>query len=110
MAIKQNIVIDQGSSVQLEFNLVDSTGTVIDLTDYNARAQMRKHYESINSVSFACTINVASGGISLYLDSIDTDLLSSGRYVYDVELYSDSTDDVYRIVEGLVTVNPGVTK
>jgi hypothetical protein len=46
--------------------------------------------------------------VSLNLDSTVTTNLVAGRYLYDVEAYN--ANSVVRIIEGIVTVNPGVTK
>ena len=53
------------------------------------------------------------------MNSVTTAAISAGRYVYDVELrgaatvagYSDGSkqDQTVRVVEGILTVSPGVT-
>jgi len=43
------------------------------------------------------------------MNNATTAALSPGRYVYDVELKS-SSNSISRILEGLVTVTPEVTK
>jgi len=44
----------------------------------------------------------------LTMNSVITANLSSTRYVYDLELFSSNVTS--RIIEGFVTVNPGVTR
>ena len=46
---------------------------------------------------------------TLTLSSSATGSLTAGRYVYDVEITSDAAV-VSRVVEGIVTVNPQVTR
>jgi len=36
--------------------------------------------------------------------------MKAGRYVYDVEITKTSTGEKTRVVEGQLTVNPGVTQ
>jgi hypothetical protein len=109
MATKANIVIDQGTTFSTDLNLTDENGDPIQLNGYVANSQMRKWYTSVNAtVTFATTINVTSGVITLSLSSNQTSNIVSGRYVYDVELNNGS--EISRVVEGIVTVTPQVTR
>lgn len=109
MAIKANIIVDQGSSFQTSINVTDDDENAIDLTNYTAAAQMRKHYTSSNAVSFTTTISPALGVVTLALTANTTNTLAAGRYVYDCEL-TDNNGAVTRLVEGIVTVTPSVTR
>jgi len=109
MATKANITIDQGTTFSTVISLADDEDVAVDLTGYTANSQIRKHYSSSNSQSFSITLGGTSGTISLSLTSTQTSNLTPGRYVYDVELTSGS-NVVSRIVEGIVTVTPEVTR
>ena len=54
-------------------------------------------------------LNPTDGTITLDLSATQTSALKAGRYVYDVELVSN-TATVERIVEGIVTIYPEATK
>ena len=109
MATKANLVIDQGSTFSTDLTLTDENGDVMALNGYTANSQIRKWYTSTTpAATFATSINVESGQITLNLTSNQTSNLVAGRYVYDVELVSNS--DVSRIVEGIITVTPQVTR
>ena len=111
MATKANLVIDQGSTFSADLNLTDENGNVLDLNGYTANSQIRKWYTSSNpAASFTTTINVSSGVITLSLTANQSSNLVSGRYVYDVELNDTGSGEVSRIVEGIVTVTPQVTR
>jgi hypothetical protein len=109
MAIKANLVIDQGTDFSAQIDVVDSDGTVFDLSDYTAAAQMRKNYASSAATTFTCEGNGTDGQISLSLSSTITSTLEPGRYLYDVEITS-SGNTITRVVEGIVTVTPGMTR
>lgn len=109
MAIKANLVIDQGTDFAAEVDVLDSEGTVFDLTNYTAAAQMRKNYASSAATTFTCSSNGAGGTITLKLASSITKDLEPGRYLYDVEITS-TANDIIRVVEGIVTVTPGMTR
>jgi hypothetical protein len=109
MATKANITIDQGTTFSTTITLADEDNVLIDLTGYTANSQIRKHYSSSNSQSFSVTLGGIQGTMTLSLTSTQTSNLIAGRYVYDVELTS-SSNVVSRIVEGIVTVTPEVTR
>lgn len=110
MATKANLVIDQGTDYSTIVNVSDSDGVAIDLTNYTGSGQIRKHYTSSNSVSFNVSVsNATAGEVTLALTARQTSNMASGRYVYDVEVVS-SSNVTSRIVEGIVTVTPQVTR
>jgi len=110
MAIKANLIVDQGATFQTTLNLTDSDSDPIDLTNYTGEGQLRKHFTSSNSTSFSVTLGGNTGVITLGLSANDTSSLNSGRYVYDVEITNGSTGSVTRVVEGIITVTPNVTR
>lgn len=109
MAIKANLVIDQGSSFSATINVADASGAVYNLSGYTVAAQMRKNYTSSVAVTFSSTHNGNGGEITLSLLPVSTASIEPGRYLYDVEATS-SGGSVMRIVEGIVTVTPGMTR
>jgi hypothetical protein len=109
MATKANLVIDQGSTYSTDLTLTDENGDPLNLNGYGANSQIRKWYSSTNAAAtFTTTINVSSGVITLGLTANQTSNLVAGRYVYDVEI--NDGGEVSRIVEGIVTVTPQVTR
>jgi hypothetical protein len=109
MATKANLVIDQGSTYSVNLDLTDENGDVINLTGYTANSQIRKWYTSSTPAAvFTTAVNAASGELTLSLTANQTSNLVAGRYVYDVEL--DQSGVISRIVEGIITVTPQVTK
>lgn len=109
MAIKANIVIDQGVDYSTNVTLTDEDENVIDLTGYTANSQIRKTFTSSNAVTFSTSISPASGIVTLSLTANQTSNIASGRYVYDVFL-TNGSGVKSRIVEGIVTVTPRVTQ
>lgn len=108
MAVKTNLVIDQGATFLINLDISDMSDTPVDLTGFTASSQMRKTYSSSTSTAFTASINTTSSSVVLEMTASQTASLASGRYVYDVELRSGNT--VSRIVEGIVTVTPQVTR
>lgn len=110
MAIKANLTVDQGTTFTTTLNLTDADDIPINLDNYSYSAQLRKHYTSSNSTSFTVTGGGNTGILTLSLSANTTANLTFGRYVYDVEITSTSGGNVTRVVEGIVTVTPNVTR
>jgi hypothetical protein len=110
MAAISNLSIDQGATFSVTIGVTDTTGSPRDLTGYTGRAQLRRSYYTNSNTAFSVTINPIDGEVVLALTAANTTLLKSGRYVYDLELVNNSTLEVERIVEGIITVYPEVTK
>lgn len=107
MALKANIVIDQGTTFASSIAILDENEDPINMTNYSSRGQIRKTYTSSNAINF--TTALANGVLVLSLTANQTANISSGRYVYDVELV-DGSNTVVRILEGIVTITPEVTR
>jgi hypothetical protein len=108
MASKVNIIIDQGATINLQFKVNDSNGAAQNLSSYSVRSMFRKDYESSNSYSFTCNC-FSNGVVTLSMTAAESANVISGRYVYDVELVAGD-DSVRRIMEGILTVAPEVTR
>jgi len=108
MAQSINIYMDQGASFVTTFNIVDANNIPVNLSIYTPKSMMRLSYASTTSYSFSanCFVN---GAIILTMNAATTANISSGRYVYDVDL-TDSSGNVSRVVQGIVTLTPSVTR
>ena len=109
MAIKANLIVDQGADYVTTLTVTDDDGDVIDLTGFTGAAQMRKHYTSVTSYAFTVTINAGQGTVDLSITANTSNTIPAGRYVYDCEL-TDSNGKKSRLVEGIVTITPQVTR
>jgi len=108
MATKANLNIDQGADWETVITLKED-GAAIDLQRYTGAGQIRRYYTSSTAINIGVALSVPDGTVTLTLDSTTTNSMEPGRYVYDVELTND-LGLVSRIIEGILTVNPGVTK
>lgn len=109
MAIKANLVLDQGTDFSAVIDLTDSDNNVYDLTGHTVASQMRKNYASASAITFTASHNSAQGQISLALSSTLTSDIEPGRYMYDVEITTPGGSTT-RVVQGIVTVSPGITR
>jgi len=109
MAQIQNIYIDQGTTFSLSLGVNDQFGDPKDLTDYTAAAQMRKSYYTSASIDFTAEVSLPEEGeVTISLTAEETSAIKAGRYVYDIEITGDG--ETLRVLEGIVVINPEVTK
>ena len=110
MAAFSEIVIEQGATFNTTINVEDTAGAAINLFGYTANSMMRKSYYSTSATTITSTVTgTANGEITLSVTAANTTSLTPGRYVYDV-IITSPTSVVTRVVEGIVTVLPSVTR
>ena len=107
MATKANIVIDQGTDFNTSIDLSDDAGNPLDLSGYTAKSQIRRWYASTTATDFS--VQITGGTVMLSMNAATSANLTAQRYVYDLILVSNASNNVTRVVEGYVTVNPRVT-
>lgn len=122
-----NFVIKRGATKVFTVEYTDSTGSIIPITNYNARMQLREEPEtgyvlnlsSTGSTANRSTLTVtpSSGSVRVYISAADTNNLSADAYVYDLELYTTSDpysqsdpEYVIRLLQGMITTTYNVTR
>ena len=117
MAQYEEFTIDQGADAAIEIHLVNKDGSAKDLSDHSIAAKLKRTYnsDSDDTTIFSAVIaQPATDGVAtLSLTNIQTDALKPGRYVYDVEMSFDDSDDntiIERVLEGKVLVTASVTR
>ena len=111
MATISNLFLDQDADFTTTVTINDSAGSALDLKGYTALAMIRKTYQSTTATTFTSTFVSprTSGQITISLTDTQTAALEAGRYVYDMVI-TDSSGNKTRVVEGIATVNPSVSR
>lgn len=112
MAGFAELFMDQGATFTAVIDLSDdTTNSNINISGYTVRSQMRRSYYSANATAnLTCTISDANNGkIVLSLTAGQTANIKSGRYLFDMET-EDDAGVVTRVLEGIITVTPGITR
>lgn len=110
-----DLTIPAGATYSQTINYkTGSPAAFVNTTGYTARMQLRTSYSAANASLELTTANgrislTNAGVITLALTATETAALAAGRYVYDLELVS-SGGQVTRLLEGVVTVSPEVTR
>lgn len=109
-----NITIDQGTDWSLVLTLTNSDGTLVNLSGYTARMQIRRDYDSATVVMDLTTQNGrivlggAAGTITMSLTAALTSTITRNG-VYDIELVS-AGGQVSRPLRGDVILRREVTR
>jgi hypothetical protein len=118
---KYSFVIEQGATTNFGILYQDSNKEYIDLTNYEARMQLRPSTNSSivylqlsssrNSDGTGITVD-PSGSINIYISSCTSSMLTFDQAVYDLEIYSGSGACPYviRLLEGNVKLSKEVTR
>ena len=110
MAAVVYLDIDQGSDFTTEITLENDNDTPMNLTGFSVYSQFRKSYGASTAYSFVCAItNAATGKITLSLSGTTSSTIKPGRYLYDVEIVAPGGAKT-RVVEGIITLNPEITR
>jgi len=108
-----NIIIEKGASFDLALTVEKPQGTPMDISNYTIRGQVRRDlYEPTINATFASIMPAGGvdGKFTISILPADTDTMTSGMNVYDVELEENTTGSVMRLLEGRADVREGVTK
>lgn len=111
MALYEELEMDQGSTFRYQVDLKTSSGNPYNLEGVTITSQIRKTYRSA-SIAGTFTTGVtdpAAGVFTLSMTDEQTSAIAAGRYVFDVYI-EDIGGTRYRVLEGMVTVTPGVTQ
>ena len=103
--------MDQGATFNVDIDLTEANNAPINVTGYTFSSSIRKsYYSSRVTANLVVTIqNAANGNVKLSLAAANTANIKAGRYLFDVKQV-DTSNVTSRVVEGIISVNPQVTK
>jgi hypothetical protein len=113
---KHNFFVYRGATFSEQIEWKDENGVAIDLTGFTARMHMRDTLEATTPFLTLTTENggIALGGVAgtvdLLASATATTAISATSGVYDLELVAGDGVTVTRLLEGLVTISPEVTR
>jgi hypothetical protein len=103
--------IDQGTDFSFNLDITEDDGSAINIASYSFSSSIRKSYYSTSAAAnLTVTIpDAANGNVLFSLNSATTANIKSGRYLIDVK-QTDGSNVKTRLMEGVITFNPQVTK
>jgi len=124
---KYNFTIEQGTTVKLELQYKDASGSAIDLTGYSGRMQIRPDYADNTTTSYiylSSSLNAdgtglnfsgsnglnppVSGTIGVFISAPSSSALNFETAFYDLEIESGSI--VTRLLQGTIKLSREVTR
>ncbi len=110
MATISNLFVDAGADYSNIITVAASNGQALNLTGYSVASQIRKSYQSSTVYNFVSSVyDATTGKIRLQLSNAQSSAIPAGRWLYDVEITSPSGTKT-RVIEGIVTVTPEITR
>ena len=111
MASQVELYCDQGADFSITLDLTNDDGTAINVAGYTFSSSVRKsYYSSAATANMTVTVlSSSNGNVQISMNSATTNNIAAGRYLYDVKMRT-STNTVFRVIEGILTIYPQVTK
>lgn len=105
------LTLDQGTTFETTIDLTNDDGTALNVTNYIFSSQIRKSYYSSNvTANLVVTVtSAANGNVKMSLAAANTANIKAGRYLYDLKMTTPS-GVTSRVVEGIITVTPQVSR
>ena len=110
MAQYVELSMDQGTSFSVDITVLNDDGSSKNVANSTFTSSIRKSFYS-SSVTANLTIttaNAANGVIYANANSAVTANIRPGRYLYDIKEVNGGNTS--RLVEGIITVYPQITK
>ncbi len=116
-----NTTIERGSTFQLTVTYKDASGTVVNLTGWTFRMQVRESQSALTTIltseGGSPTIaidetNKATGVLIFSVTPTNTTAISPSTLTtayYDIEIQKTSTGEVRRILQGKLNISPEIT-
>ena len=110
MSVQDNFTIDAGGTLIRQFIYKDNAGETIDISGYQARAQVRKSTFGELVIDSTPVIDEDTFVITMTWTAAQTSKLLDSNYVYGLEIYNEETGDVAVLTRGILTVNQEIVK
>ena len=87
-------------------------GVAYDLGDWTANSSFKKHHGSSTYYDMSTkTVSAPDGNLDLQLLANSTNsVIPEGRYYYDVVLKSTANTAMKRVMQGIITIDPKVSR
>lgn len=112
---RYDITVNQGSAFKLNVQALNSDKTVMDLTGYSARMQVRETSASTivlmsaSTLDGGITINSPGGVVMINISAALTTAMTWNAGEWDLEIYTDAAN-VIRLVKGYASLSQEVTR
>lgn len=112
MANQVELYCDQGTDFSYQIDLNNDDGTPVNVATYIFTSSIRKsYYSSAVTANMTVTIvSAANGNVQLSMNAATTSNIRPGRYLYDLKMRDNTANVTSRVIEGIITIYPQITK
>jgi hypothetical protein len=105
-----DLYINQGTDWANTVTFQNDDQTPVDLTGFTFASSFRTSYYTANTSGnlSISVLDAVNGNALISMNSAASSNVASGRYYYDA-IMIDTFGNVTRILEGILTIKPGVT-
>jgi len=105
-----DLYVKQGADWFESADYLNDDNSPVDLSGYTFEGKFKTSYYAANASGNLVIqiLNASAGNTLLSMNSAVTANIAAGKYYYDV-LMTDTFGNVTRVLEGILTVTPGVT-
>lgn len=109
-----DININQNATFKFSIQLQDASGSALNIVSWSFSGSIKRLSSDADPpfLFFTCSVvDLTQSIVRISLTPAQTTQLTDPNYVYDVigTNYTTTPDEVYRILQGKVRVNPGIT-
>lgn len=103
--------LDQGADFNFDMTITNDDGTTKNVAGFTFASSMKKsYYSTTTAASMTTTILDAPNGLVRFsIPAANNVTIKAGRYLFDIKQI-DTSNNISRIVEGLIIVNPRITE
>ena len=111
MAAYANILVHQGADFVTILTVEEDTTDAFSLDGFILKGQIRKTWSSSVAYNINLSIiNAESGVIEFFIPKEETLKMRPGRYLYDVYAENENESKAHKIIEGIITLEPRITR
>lgn len=105
MSAVDSFKLDAGGTFTRQYVYKSNAGTIIDMTGFTARAQVRNNMnQGVLLIDSVPTIDVPTGVITVQWSAGQTSKLLDPNYVWGLEISNATTGEVIVLLTGVATV------
>jgi hypothetical protein len=109
-----DVFVEQNATFKMSLTLTNASGSYLDVTGWTFAGAVKEQANTTlppSAIFSIAVVSAVSGTIQVTLPASQSAQLTKPRYSYDIQATNTTTNppEVYRLIQGKVTVNLAVT-
>lgn len=111
MASYANILVFKGADFVTTIGVEEDTTDAFSLDGFILKGQIRKSFSSSEAFDIELDVLDAEAGLIEFLITREETLkMRPGRYLYDVYAQNENGSRTFKLIEGILTLEPRITR